>query len=127
MIGHCCLPGPCILAFAIVNALRHEHWNIDRVERAPRDDDSYITGDSGSDEDRRSRGDLMQGLSIGAFKNVAGSLVKESKDFSCCFCMELFDDSDDVTELKCDSRHIFHTSCLRTWIATSQSCPICRA
>ena len=60
---------------------------------------------------------LMEGLTMGAFADIAGSAVKESQDFCCCFCLEVFTDSDDVTELKCDSRHIFHTSCLKNWVA----------
>lgn len=98
----------------------------------PRDDDSIDSFDRddylGVDEERNLiRPDPMEGLTIGTFADVAGSVVKESEDFCCCFCLEVFAEIDDVTELKCDSRHIFHTSCLRTWVAKSQSCPVCRA
>ena len=41
-------------------------------------------------------------------------------------CCGSFAPEDDVTELECDERHIFHTDCLRPWLEKQLSCPICR-
>ena len=126
-IGHCCLPGPCLFFYE----LSQTGGRASRY-RGRGGDDSFERFDSadfdGADEERNAnRPNPMEGLTIGAFADVAGSVVKEREDFCCCFCLDVFVDSDDVTELKCDSRHIFHTSCLSSWVAKNQSCPVCRA
>lgn len=35
---------------------------------------------------------------------------------------------DNVSELNCDSRHVFHTKCLEQWLKTAQKsiCPLCK-
>jgi len=49
----------------------------------------------------------------------------------CVICLNDFKDGDDVLQLKCSKRHIFHFECLRTWIESENGrrgqCPICRA
>ena len=76
---------------------------------------------------RRERADrAMNNLSMGNFTTVASSYVKEDEDASCVICCANFGEDDEVTELECDNRHIFHTECLRPWLEKSLSCPICR-
>ena len=46
---------------------------------------------------------------------------------NCVICLAEYRDSDTITQLKCDSRHYFHTSCLETWVKNNNnSCPVCR-
>ena len=69
----------------------------------------------------------MTQLNTGMFQNVASSMVKvKDEEFCCTICLVTFGNEDDVTELECDRRHLFHTECLRPWLETNLSCPICR-
>ena len=69
----------------------------------------------------------MQSLSVGNFTTVASQMVKADNGANCVICQEFFtEQDDDVTELRCDERHIFHTECLRPWLEKQLTCPICR-
>lgn len=41
---------------------------------------------------------------------------KFKHESSCIICLVDYQASDIVTQLKCDSRHYFHTACLESWI-----------
>lgn len=43
---------------------------------------------------------------------------------TCVFCMEEFVEADRVVSLSC--KHIYHPRVIRSWLSTSQSCPLCR-
>ena len=59
----------------------------------------------------------MSNLSMGNFTTVASGIVKANDDANCVICCVNFtEEDDDVTELECDERHIFHTECLRPWL-----------
>ena len=48
-------------------------------------------------------------------------------DKECIICWNSYNDTDQVTQLKCDQRHFFHTSCIEDWIKSGNStCPLCR-
>ena len=53
-------------------------------------------------------------------------------EMSCIICFTAFDNEDDVVQLKCDHRHIFHRDCLKPWIETPSvdrpvaCCPLCK-
>lgn len=39
-----------------------------------------------------------------------------------------YEETDQLTQLSCDSRHYFHTECLIKWIKQGKNqCPYCRA
>lgn len=42
----------------------------------------------------------------------------------CEFCLEDYKDGDELTRLPC--MHIFHRTCIETWLATESVCPNCR-
>ena len=42
----------------------------------------------------------------------------------CSICLELLNDGDEITSLSCD--HVFHKTCLVTWLRRSNACPLCR-
>ena len=78
-------------------------------------------------ERERQANAALDSLTAGNFGDLATSMVKVDEEFQCAICCEAFDDEDEVTELKCDKRHIFHTKCLKPWLEKELSCPICRA
>ncbi|KAI6692486.1 hypothetical protein NL676_020196 [Syzygium grande] len=67
---------------------------------------------------------------IGTFPTVVYSAVKGHKigeaSLECAVCLNDFGD-DDMLRLipKCD--HAFHPNCIRKWLASHTTCPVCRA
>ena len=43
---------------------------------------------------------------------------------TCSFCMEDFAGTDPVIQLRC--KHVYHPRVIRSWLSTTQSCPLCR-
>ena len=69
------------------------------------------------------------GLSLFAQSELSitspASLPTTSQPPSCIVCLELFTEKRrGVYELKCG--HLYHVSCLRTWMRRSKNCPTCR-
>ena len=58
--------------------------------------------------------------------------VSECKQCSIClmdFNIRQKDENicgDSVVQLPCNKQHIFHTDCLKEWVTTQFTCPICR-
>ena len=47
---------------------------------------------------------------------------------TCAICQEDFKRGDQVTQLKCNEAHLFHTDCIVEWISRGENtCPLCRA
>ena len=60
----------------------------------------------------------------------------------CAICMEKFDlpetpaessgkkvlaeEADTIIKLECNSKHMFHTKCLKYWAEKKDQCPMCR-
>ena len=61
-------------------------------------------------------------------KTTFGNLDEEKKQFAphCIICYADFKDDDQLSELACDDRHIFHTECIQKWLETDLRCPICK-
>lgn len=75
------------------------------------------------------------GANSAAIKFVTDNLPKaayspdvHTNEKQCIICMEDFVKDEEITELPCDKRHFFHTSCMMDWITKAKrvSCPICR-
>lgn len=45
---------------------------------------------------------------------------------TCSICLTQFEDGQEVMEMPCDKRHLFHSDCVGQWLRTSQNCPLCR-
>ncbi|CAD8065173.1 unnamed protein product [Paramecium primaurelia] len=45
----------------------------------------------------------------------------------CIICWDSFKKDEQYSRLKCNKNHIFHTSCIKVWIKTNITCPVCRA
>lgn len=46
---------------------------------------------------------------------------------SCSICLGDFGPENVLTRLPCSANHVFHPSCIRTWLGRSVQCPLCRA
>ena len=49
---------------------------------------------------------------------------KEGENDTCIICLGEFNIGDSVTTLPCV--HIFHTECIKTWLKSKNSCPVCQ-
>jgi hypothetical protein len=45
----------------------------------------------------------------------------------CCICTEAFTNESEVSELLCNEKHIFHTTCLTDWMRFNTICPLCKS
>lgn len=43
----------------------------------------------------------------------------------CIICMEAFDDDNKITQLPCNSKHVYHSQCIAEWVLTNPKCPLC--
>ena len=44
----------------------------------------------------------------------------------CYICLEDIEKGQEIITLKCNTKHFFHSPCIRKWLRTSISCPLCR-
>ena len=49
---------------------------------------------------------------------------KEGENNECVVCLSPFEVGDSITTLPCV--HIFHTDCIKSWLESNNSCPICK-
>ena len=49
---------------------------------------------------------------------------KEGENNECVVCLSSFEVGDSITTLPCV--HIFHTDCIKSWLESNNSCPICK-
>lgn len=54
---------------------------------------------------------------------------EKEKNFmkECVICMIDYKDTDDITELPCNEKHFFHTSCVEVLVRKKPECPLCRS
>lgn len=45
---------------------------------------------------------------------------------SCSICSDEFTTGDKVIVLPCDTRHIYHETCIKNWLKVNAICPLCR-
>jgi len=78
--------------------------------------------------------DAINDLSTNHASNDDSSLVllktmhfkrrREDETTTCVICLENVKNRQYVADLRC--RHIFHASCLKTWVQYKSECPICK-
>ena len=60
------------------------------------------------------------------YEDYSKDKAKENIESTCIICCGDFKPKEKVIVLKCNSKHVFHASCLRPWITMNPSCPTCR-
>ena len=69
----------------------------------------------------------MAGNVMKRIKSKKFSSVKtRTTDDACAICLENFKNTDKVSELDCDDKHVFHSNCLHNWLQTKAICPLCK-
>ena len=57
---------------------------------------------------------------------VQSETTSTISEVMCVVCCVNFEGEDEVAELECDKRHIFHKECLLPWLEKALTCPTCR-
>ena len=90
---------------------------------------------TGIDYMRRSRAQLARLPLVNKFIEERARVFDPNNDHdkeagSCAICLEDFkaEDSENqqVAELACSGKHIFHVHCLKEWVKNNDICPMCR-
>ena len=68
---------------------------------------------------------LLKNLKKGKVKR--GDLQGEDSNKQCSICFEDYVENDVVVTLPCDTRHMFHESCIKEWLKQKDTCPLCKA
>ncbi|KAM3143802.1 hypothetical protein pb186bvf_004078 [Paramecium bursaria] len=71
---------------------------------------------------RRQR--FIRGLRVQLYQQVK----KDIDQYECAICLSNYGNEDRVIQLPCNGHigHLFHDDCIKIWIETCGSCPICR-
>lgn len=68
--------------------------------------------------------DMIKKLCGGSTNCLQACLKFGIDDLICAVCHEIYAVSDSVIKLPC--RHLYHADCLKTWLQTNSTCPMCR-
>ena len=53
------------------------------------------------------------------------SAHRADEDF-CAICEIGYDEDDRVISLPCNKNHYFHSKCIRAWLTSAETCPVCK-
>lgn len=70
--------------------------------------------------------DLLSRLAKGNFESPADP-ENQSAAVECCVCLEEFKAAETVITLPCNNKHVFHENCIKGWLESNNSCPLCKA
>ena len=59
-------------------------------------------------------------------KKIKASDLENQEAKQCSICFEDYAENDTVVILPCDTRHIFHDSCISEWLKEKDTCPLCK-
>lgn len=63
----------------------------------------------------------------GRIKNILFSeLTEEQKQEPCAICYDEYQEFQQIRELQCHGKHIFHQKCIASWFDRNPTCPLCR-
>jgi len=67
---------------------------------------------------------LLESLSSGVYHRS----VHSDSDATCAICLVPYAEGESIRALPCPSKkpHVFHMTCVDTWLRTNASCPLCR-
>lgn len=51
-------------------------------------------------------------------------IKRQEKEISCSICLEVLRSGNQVKQLQC--KHLFHTSCIHSWLKQKMQCPNCK-
>ncbi|KMZ63087.1 putative Ring finger protein [Zostera marina] len=106
---------------------RHHHRHHHRHSFSSSSSSSPVVDDqrrSISRESASSEQDQKTVLDSLPLLTLASSLPKSSPD--CAVCLSKFEPQDQLRLLPA-CRHVFHSTCIDTWIKSTPSCPLCRS
>lgn len=71
---------------------------------------------------------LAQPSSHGILKKLAAYKFnsRNTECTECIICMEDYRTSDSITPMPCNSKHVFHSKCIKKWLKKNNSCPLCK-
>ena len=69
-------------------------------------------------------GIALLGNSLTIIPYSAETFRKSAKE--CAICLSDFNEGDEVSPLYCNIKHIFHTECIKGWLAREPVCPMCK-
>lgn len=53
-------------------------------------------------------------------------LTAEQKDTPCAICYDEYKENDQIRELQCRGKHLYHQLCISSWLDRNAVCPLCR-
>ena len=59
-------------------------------------------------------------------KKIKASDLENQEAKQCSICFEDYAENETVVILPCDTRHIFHDSCISEWLKEKDTCPLCK-
>jgi hypothetical protein len=63
----------------------------------------------------------------GKIRNILyDELTEEQKQNDCAICFDSFQQFEQIRELQCVGKHIFHQKCIAAWFDRNPVCPLCR-
>lgn len=63
----------------------------------------------------------------GKIRNVLyDQLTEDQKTTDCAICLESFNQFEQIRELQCVGKHVFHQKCIASWLDRNPTCPMCR-
>ena len=63
----------------------------------------------------------------GKIRNILyEELTEEQKANECVICYESYNQFEQIRELQCVGKHIFHQKCIASWFDRNPTCPLCR-
>jgi len=74
-------------------------------------------------------GYVSKGLKPEQIKKIPKSTYTKKigvKDEDCPICLYEFDDGCSLKALPCSSAHKFHSTCIKKWLGSEKTCPICK-
>ncbi|XP_010550361.1 PREDICTED: E3 ubiquitin-protein ligase RLIM-like [Tarenaya hassleriana] len=88
------------------------------------DSDDEITSYEELVELQERLGNVGSGLSDKTVEELLSRYKYQYSEEICCICQETYKAGEDVVKLEC--RHMFHYSCIKRWLTTKNSCPLCK-
>jgi hypothetical protein len=70
-------------------------------------------------------GRILRSITRVTFKEEIFGPIAEQNE--CVICLSSYQENDDITRLRCNENHYFHSACIEDWIRRGgNKCPICR-